>query len=120
MKFKNTIQCEIEIDFKDKAKAKAFFIDGDWSETFYEISDLDELASILGFAFHNAEERLRQGLVKSIEGFGDYIYSYEKKEWRLNDRQLSEGEELPCGDIVIKYTSELQCIETEEIIATSN
>lgn len=115
MKFKNTIQCEIEVDIKDREKAKAFFIDGDWSEIFYEISDLDELASILGFAFHNAEERLGQGLFKSIEGFGDYIYSYEKKEWHLTDRLLEEGEDLPCGNIVIKYISELESIETEEI-----
>ncbi|MDP2566481.1 hypothetical protein [Pseudoalteromonas marina] len=115
MKFKNTIQCEIEIDFKDKAKAKAFFIDGDWSDVFYEIDDLEELAGILASLFNNAPERLGKGLYRSIEGFGDYIYSYEKKEWNLSDRQLPEGEELPCGDIVIKYASELQCIETEEI-----
>jgi hypothetical protein len=115
MKFRNRLECEIDIDFVDLDKAKAYFIGSDWAEDFFEFEDIEDLAEHLSFNFHQAREILKDGLVRFVEGIGEFVYSYENKEWRLTDKYLPEGEVLPCGDIVIRYESELQSAGVEEL-----
>ncbi|MDA9557766.1 hypothetical protein N9R79_09795 [Vibrio sp.] len=116
MKFRSLIKCEIDVNFVDQEKAKAFFIDGDWKDIYYEFLDLEEAARHLAFAFHNAPEKLSEGgLFRDVDGFGEYFYSRDNKEWRLTDKYVPNGVGMPCGEIIISYESELQCSQAEEI-----
>lgn len=80
MKFKANLNAEIQVTFEDPEKAKAVFIDGDWSNTFWDIPDMESLVSDLSFAVHSQPERFvfneetkKPHYEKSPEGFGVYI-----------------------------------------------
>lgn len=116
MKFRNKIECEIDVNFVDHEKAKGFFIDSDWKDCFFKFVDLEEVAEYLALAFHNSPESTDEdGRFKCVDGFGEYFYSHEDKVWRLTDRYLPQGGVLPCGEITIRYESALQCSQTDEL-----
>ena len=115
MKFKATLECEIEVDFSDKDKAKTYFIDGDWQEYFYAFDGLDEFTRHLVYAFNESEEMLRGGRIKFVEGVGEFIYDRSKKEWRLTHKNLQEGESFLCGQIVIRYVQDTHCSTLERV-----
>lgn len=80
MKFKGDLQAEIEVFFAEPEKAKAEFIDGDWSDYFQNIDDMEDLATKLSYAVHIQPERHvydektgKGHWEKSPEGFGVYI-----------------------------------------------
>lgn len=115
MKFKATLECEIEVDFSDKEKAQAYFIDGDWKEYFYTFDGLDEFTRHLVYAFNESEEMLRGGRIKFVEGIGEFIHDRSKNEWRLTHKNLQEGESFLCGQIVIRYVQDTHCSTLERV-----
>lgn len=113
---RTTFEFQIDINFTDKERANHFFIESDWKEHFYEFNDLDEVSEHLAINFDNASEQWEDGQHwKHIDGFGSYYYHREEKEWRLTKDMLKEGEELPCGEIVIKYEMNTECTDVTEL-----
>jgi len=48
MKIEVIYESKIVIEFCDPEKARAYFIDGDWKDSFYTFDDLEEVADLLG------------------------------------------------------------------------
>jgi hypothetical protein len=78
--FKGELKAGIKVIFEEPEKAKAEFIDGDWSSVFWDIPDMESLARDLSFAVHSQPEQwvCDEGAKncryeKSPEGFGLYI-----------------------------------------------
>lgn len=116
MKLRSLIECEIDVEFVDQGKAEAFFIDGTWRETFFDFADLEEAGEHLALQFHKAAEFIDSGAVnRSVEGFGQYVYNKKEGHWRLTEKYVEDGGALPCGDIIIRYETELGCSQVEVI-----
>jgi hypothetical protein len=47
MKITATLEQEMKVEFTEPEKAKAFFIDGDWKNSFYTFKNLEDLAESL-------------------------------------------------------------------------
>ncbi len=80
MEFKGELTAEVKVIFAEPEKAKAEFIDGDWSSVFWDIEDMRGLAKDLSFAVHSQpeiwvcdEKSENCHWEKSPEGFGLYI-----------------------------------------------
>ncbi|MCY9861384.1 hypothetical protein OTK49_02485 [Vibrio coralliirubri] len=116
MKIRSTFDCKIDVDFQDPAKAQAYFIDGDWRDFFYAFDNLEEVTEHLALNFHKADEYYdHEGLNRSIEGFGSYVYQPETHEWRLSEDAEPDEESLDCGMIVIRYEQDLKCSDIEKL-----
>lgn len=107
MKFKAELSAEIEVTFEEPEKAKAEFIDGDWSKTFWDIPDMESLVRDLSFAVHSQpeqfifnEETEKSHWEKSPEGFGVYIKTDDG--WVMNNEHT--------GKIIVSIDElEVQC-----------
>jgi hypothetical protein len=80
MEFKGDLSAEVKVIFAEPEKAKAEFVDGDWSSVFWEIPDMESLARDIAFAIHSHPEKWvcddearNCHWEKSPEGFGTYI-----------------------------------------------
>lgn len=80
MEFTGELRADIKVIFAEPEKAKAEFIDGDWSSVFWDIEDMESLARDLSFAVHCHPEQFIYNEVsgkghyeKSPEGFGVYV-----------------------------------------------
>ena len=114
--FRTTFEYQIDVNFIDKEKAESFFLESDWKDCFYEFNDLDEAAEHVAMNFHNDSGQYEGGdLIKYIEGFGSFLFHREENEWRLTKGALKDSDELPCGDIIIKYEMNPECTEIREM-----
>lgn len=115
MKFTATLEQEIKVVFTEPEKAKAFFIDGDWRESFFEFSHLEQLAE---FLMLNTSDKLRvmdhwreDGELHfgaNIEGF-PYFY-------KTADQQGLATKENPIiGQIIITGDSEVAAAYLQEV-----
>ncbi|WP_341496395.1 hypothetical protein WAX88_16220 [Photobacterium damselae subsp. damselae] len=106
MKIRSTFEMEIDVDFKDPEKAKAYFIESeDWKNAFYSLEDLKELAAHLALNFHiQIEGWSAQKLTSSkfVEGFGEFV-AFNDGTWRLTDEWTGDS-----GEIFIEYESNLE------------
>lgn len=67
-----TIQTDVRVILHEPEKTKDYFIDGDWKETFFTFSDLDDLIDFLA----HTTQRLKS----------DFVYiAEEKKGYRQID-----------------------------------
>jgi hypothetical protein len=109
--FRTSFEMEIDVSFADPEKAKAYFIDGEWKDSFWEIDDMEELAKYIAHSFHVEGDRYdaeRKAIVRSAEGFGDYI---------LGDSGLYHLDETSAeyvGGITVRYEMELEPVDTME------
>lgn len=95
MEFKGELTAEVKVIFADPEKAKAEFIDGEWSSVFWDIEDMQSLARDLSFAVHSQPERWvcdndsqNCHWEKSPEGFGVYIKCDEG--WVMNNESTGK------------------------------
>ena len=104
MKIKRTYETILSIEFSDKNKAENHFIDSDWSEFFWDMSDLEELGECILDAFVNIphgdlykkHERYARG--KNIEGFDDFVSNFGCDEYKSSNDEY--------GDIIVKIVQE--------------
>ena len=90
------ISTEIDIQFSDESKAEAFFIEGDWKETFFTFNDLEDVSRHIAYGFQQAVGGWMVSNV-DIEGFGRF--EHKDKLW------TSEYEEF--GAIYIRIETEM-------------
>ena len=104
MKFRTELKCEIDIEFIDPEKTKAYFIDGDWSNCFHSLLDLQELSEHLSFDFHHEGDSYNAthcAMVRSPEGFGTYVKQKDRSY------QLTQEIAEEIGQIIIRYEQDL-------------
>ncbi|MBD1559523.1 hypothetical protein HC752_21505 [Vibrio sp. S9_S30] len=112
---RTTFEFQIDVNFIEKDKAEAMFIESDWKDVFYTFIDLDEVAEHLALNFHQYDEKWEKGEYwKHIEGFGSYKYNSDTKAWHLAGEGDENGE-FECGDIIIKYESKTECTDVTEL-----
>lgn len=111
MKFETDLTQQITVDFSAPAKATAFFIDGDWKESFYTFSDLEAVAEHLAFAsrasMRGETYSPEGGKFTHIEGFPTFAY----KDGKL----IADSHEQDCGVITICGNHEPEQIDTCEV-----
>lgn len=98
-------EMQIHVSFGDEEAAKAYFIDGDWRNSFWDICDLDELAEILAYHFHMQPEYWdseRVAICRSPEGFGLYVQQADGRYVLCEEGQKEIG-----TTITVKYASVL-------------
>lgn len=101
MKFEVEFNMEMEVEFKDPEKAKKFFINSEWSNFFWSVSDLEELVEYICTGFHNESEYYDidcKSMVRTVEGFGVFV---------KNAGIYTASCEKEFGDIIIKITNDL-------------
>lgn len=77
-----TLTTEIDIQFSDEEKAKAYFIDGDWKEYFFTYSDMRDLCEHIAYSFH-----MQGGWREAyVEGFGTFIR--EDEIWKVTNEDF--------------------------------
>jgi hypothetical protein len=107
-KFECTLEAKIEVKFSDESKVEAFFIDGDWKKSFYDLGDMEELASHLVYAFDQTPEEWsdRGCSSKFIEGFGAF-YEVSRGTWIITSKET--------GDIIIEEIEDLYVSWVDEV-----
>jgi hypothetical protein len=95
MEFKGELTAEVKVIFSEPEKAKAEFIDGDWSSVFWDIENMKDLARDLSFAVHNQPESWvcdkdvnNCHWEKSPEGFGLFIKT--GNEWVMDNENTGK------------------------------
>ena len=113
MQFKGELTTEVKVIFSDPEKAKAEFIDGDWSSVFWEIEDLGDLAENLITAIHRAhaifvceDETDNYHHKKSPEGFGCYFYDQKQRCW-IMDNESTGKITVFIGDLEVECLDEV-------------
>ena len=112
-KHRTHFSMEIDVVFENEDNAKAFFIDGDWKNLFWSISDLRDLAMSIASAFHYAESRWDKNIkkhIKSIKGYGLFIRQQDGS-YKTDDFTAEEGG----GHICIAYEKVLDVVITETL-----
>ena len=67
--FEADFEMQIKVEIENPEAVKAYFIDGKWSEVFWDIADLEDFVGDLSRAVEATPEYLRDGLfLKEIEG----------------------------------------------------
>ena len=102
-KIRCSFEMEIDINFQDTDKAKSYYIDGDWKESFYSLADLEEVAEQLSYSFYVEDEKwdkILKAVIKFVEGFGTFVK--KDNEWHLTEEFASDG-----GGIIICYETSL-------------
>jgi len=103
--FEVELKTELKVTFEDPIKAFNYFITGDWSDYFWRLEDLSEVASTLSLHFSteapywNREENWDE---RSAEGWGCFKKVTESKWETYNEKYIEE-----CGKIIIEEVSEL-------------
>jgi len=106
--FDITMLAELQIKFSEPLLAKAYFIDGEWRETFWDIDNMHQLAKNIANAVQDYPAYYDKGyesFVKSPEGFGVYVRQTDgsyKATWK------------DFGDIIVTTVSELNAEESRE------
>lgn len=98
MKFKADLTTEVNIEFPDPKRIEAYYIDGDWKETFYTYTDLEDMVEDLSLTLFLAGTYVQEingeyKAVKDVEGFPYFV----KTEDNGTTVWVSSAEE--CGEI---------------------
>lgn len=94
MRFDGEVSHVTSITFSDPEKAKAEFIDGDWSDYFWEIDDMEDLATNIIQAVHNEQEiseidsQDKYVMKRSPEGFG--VYLKDGNDWVMDNEHTGK------------------------------
>lgn len=105
-KFRTSFEMEIDVTFHDPDKAKAYFIDGDWKESFWTLECLGEVAKKLAHHFHGEPlyfDPKEKRVARMVEGFGRFIDTKIESIFELEP----EAAELS-GGITIAYEMPLE------------
>ncbi|MBL0523181.1 hypothetical protein JD523_20195 [Aeromonas enteropelogenes] len=107
-KFEVELIAQISVEFADPDKSHAYFVDGDWKETFWDVDDLDDLARDIGHNFMNATAG---GMTRKVylEGFGDLI-SNGNGQW-ISCQEATEE----YGQITVQVTRQLEVDSSWEL-----
>lgn len=89
--FEADFEMQIKVEIENPEAVKAYFIDGKWSEVFWDIVDLEDFVGDLSRAFEATPEYLREGLfLKEVEGFGIYSRKPGEKGYQLSAEGVLE------------------------------
>ncbi len=111
--FSVAMYAEVSVLFSDAQKAKAYFIDGNWKNIFWELSDMEELASNIAHSVFDTPgfyDRSKDVVVRNVEGYGAYV-----REAKNTFVAKWEG----FGIITVIITDELEpssCCENPELL----
>lgn len=108
MKTRTTLQSEIDIVFDNPKKAKEYFIDGEWKESFFKFDELKEVAEHLAYAFYVTPEQYnfdKKRYEKFIEGFGNCSSCVDEESHSYTYTFLDDA--IDYGTIKISIASEL-------------
>lgn len=115
-KFKTTIEKEVQVTFQDPGKARAFFIESNWRETFYSLDTMEEVTDCLIGSFINTDfwwSAQHKNFIKEVEGFPTFIRDNEAHSpcaWRVTEDCLEYA-----GDIRIVEAVEFD-IDSQEVV----
>jgi hypothetical protein len=115
MKFENSLEAKIVVEFKEPELAKQYYIEGDWAKSFNQYDDLLELSASIVYAFaHSPEAWEHVAYARYIEGFGNFVLKAGSKEYVLT---IKEGYDISKfgGVITIRIEDELEVTYTEEV-----
>jgi hypothetical protein len=115
MRFENTLETKIVVEFKEPELARQYYIEGDWAKSFNRYDDLLELSASIVYAFaHTPEAWEHEGYVRYIEGFGKFVPLVGGKAYILT---IKEGYDINKfgGVITIRIEDELEVTYTEEV-----
>ena len=107
-KFRTEFDMQIDVQFVDPEKSKAFFIDGDWKNSFWEFEELNEVAADIAHSFNLEDSQWNprfKKICKFIEGYGTFV-----KEGDVYITTNLGTEEA--GEIRILEAQELQPVST--------
>ena len=105
-KYEVNLSSEYTVTFPDEQRIIDYYIDGDWKETFYTFSDIEDLIRNLMYIFVRTDLESQTGkegehyLCKDIEGFPTFIRDKDNR-----DLFVSSHEE--CGTIIVEREDEL-------------
>ena len=108
-KYNVSMEAEINVSFSNPEKAKSFFVDGQWHEHFWKITDLEDLAKNIAQAFHQTPEFFDKNvgaIARSPEGFGRFVK-------QQGGKYLAKWDEF--GEILVTYESELEAVSAYEV-----
>ena len=109
MKFRTTLMAEVDVEFVTPDVTKAYFIDGDWGQTFYTYVDLEDMAQSLAYTFERTSDVYikGKGLAKDIEGYPIFEQDYDNNYYYFKDPE--------CGEVRVWYEMEMDVDGCEEI-----
>jgi len=99
------LQGVFSVEFTDPEKSKAFFIDGQWKDSFYDFSSLGSLSGHIVFNFYHtprAYKAAKGDFIKNIEGFSAFI---------LNPAGNYVSSDNDYGKIIVKCVHELHSVQ---------
>ncbi|WP_348826496.1 hypothetical protein [Halomonas sp. RT37] len=112
MSFNIDFEMKVRVEFSDEPKSKAFFIDGDWKESFYDLVDLEDLASSIASGFVHETPTFQpehRTFGFFLEGYGLFLRTSYTPETYVLTGQFADD----CGGIAIKLIDELEAAYAE-------
>ena len=103
-------EARVTVEFSDHDKAKKFFIGGEWSKTFWDLSDMEELTQYIASTFIDESvfyNKDLKKLCKSLEGFG----VFEKDEKSQSFTSISDL----FGAVTVEYVDLLEPIYSSRV-----
>ncbi|MDC8803897.1 hypothetical protein PRZ61_10665 [Halomonas pacifica] len=92
-KFDVDFEKTMKVELENPGAVEAYFISGDWKESFWTLDDLEDFVRSLSHAFECHPEhydRERGGLSRDVEGFGTYHRAAGDSEYRLVGEAVEE------------------------------
>ena len=109
-----TFEMEIDVQFENPEASEAYFIRGDWKETFYDLDDLEQVAEHLADGFHHESDSWdteAKAHYRMVEGFG---YFYDQKDGTYKTDEKTAGW-IGGAYISIRYECKLTTAGTCEV-----
>lgn len=106
-------EMQYRVEIENSEAVKAYFIDGDWKESFWELDDIEDFCRSLTTAFDRHPEYFDKelgGSSRFVEGFGLF-----NKPVRSNAYHLTERFTKDIGSrISVRVTDELEPVFVTE------
>jgi len=112
--FEVELNAEYIVTFPDEQKTIDYFIEGDWRDSFFDFSSLQDMARSIIYDFHNADREFvknkddKYESIKSLEGYPTFV-----RDDNNMDKWAANCEE--CGTIIVELTQELDVEYTTEV-----
>jgi len=111
IKFEANLEIEVTIEIHDHEAAHAFYIEGDWKDSFFKFDDLSEMVKHIAAVISSSCEtfcREKNEFYFELDGFGRF-YSMDDRSGYLLENSAEHG-----GAIFVD-PSELECTWVSEL-----
>jgi hypothetical protein len=105
-KYEVDLSSRYNVTFPDEEKIISYYIEGDWKETFYTFSDIEDMIRSIIYSFvrtdteHKKDSDNEYYSCKVIEGYPEFVRDEDNR-----DLYVSAWED--CGTIILEREDEL-------------